>query len=474
MLNFNSVVTEVLLEGVNDAPKWLQDVMKKHAQLNLGPIDDAKYNAILAVAFRPIQNRIKTAEWKSVENAWRILDAIELYKEQTGQTGLKGTNRGILADDKEGKGQQIADGINQYTSAAQWQEPQASVVSSTYYAVKEEHDKMAKVALSTFNNKSVLETVKEIVKRRTNIFDRISNLKSISQPFTQLITDIFKTPAQYASGAKKVSSDYFNIVDSLYVTNIIEVAQYAKEFFKAEIAGKKVSPQDTDNTQNTNNTTTPKPNPTNPPPNAPPLPGSQNTQQTSSGPVPDSRLPSSYANVPITQGLNLFDTYLNSVLISETNILQKAASRVGQAISQSTVGRGAQALNRGVQRAGKALMKGERELRMTPQAKQRYEQYKKHLEQDQANFEAFLNGKVVKYKVINPETGQETGEVKDAGPYTVGYISQMNTPEAINLINALKKIAEYTSKGVGAGERLRHAGSAMGAAAGFGGAKLYG
>lgn len=455
MFSFNNIVANILLEAgpatgtaettgqtqgqpdpsaaqTTSNPKWLQDIINHHKKLGFSDIDSQMLDKILEVAFRQIQQRIADKQVEGVYDGVRILDAIERFKKLASPDKIiKGADLGreLLNNlDKQEFGNKIAADILKYQNGQQWI-PKDPMVSEAWGKMLEGHDKLAAVALGTFNNTSVLETVKQIVKRRTNIFERISHLKSLSQPFTNLITDIFKTPEAYSSGQKKVTSDFSNIVDSVYITDLIQVALAAKEFFAAEIASKKTQPVETTNNQNTTNQ-----------------------------PEADTRLPSAYRNIPITQSLNLFDTYLNSILISEVGVFKTAA----------------QAIGRGIQQAGKAITKNQRVAQASPQVQQRYQQYKQKLKQDQANYDAFLNGKQIQYKIVDPNTNQEGKDIGTAGPYTVGVISKIETSEAKNLINALKKIAQYTRKGVGAGERLKYAGQAMSALAGIGGAKLYG
>jgi hypothetical protein len=288
---------------------------------------------------------------------------------------------------------------------------------------------MAAVALQTFNNLSVLETVKQIVKRRTNILDRLANFKSLTQPFTNLITDIFKTPEPYSSGAKKVTSDFFNVVDSMYITSIIETAVAAKDFFKADVASKKVSPEQADDQNQTGNQNQQQ-NQTN----------NQNQQQTQTNNLIN-------PNQEFSDSLNLFDTYINSILVNEVGVLRTAANAIG----------------RGIQQAGKAIGKQGRLTQADPKVLQRYEQYKEKLKNDQANYDAFLNGKAIQYKIDDPSTGQESNNLGTAGPYTIGVISKIETTEAKNLVNALKKIAQYTRKGIGLGQAVSKTAGALGA-----------
>lgn len=454
MFDFTDIVSDVLLEldqvpgsppsagdtvQANDdseqsqtaaAPDWINKIIKKHTDLGFADIkyNDPLFRKIVQVVFRPNQNRIADKEVESVYDGVRILDTLERFKKQSNNPKQNDIATGIKSfTDEAEKGKDIASEIEKYQSSQQWV-PIDSGVSYAWGKLLQGHDKMAAVALQTYNKLSVLETVKQIVKKRTSITDRISSLKSLTQPFTNLITDVFKTPEPYSSGQKKVTSDFANIVDSLYVTDLISVALAAKELFKTEIGSKKL--QSTE-----------------------PETGNQNQQQTQTaqGGVPRTTAPrgssgvstrTTYGNV-VGDGLNLFDTYINSVLIQELGVLK-------------TIG---QAIGKGVQQVGKTA----KYIQASPEVKQRLGQVKQKLQQDQANYDAFINGKQIQYKTIDPKTGKDTETIGTTGPYTIEVISKMGTTEATNLVNALKKIAQYTRKGIGLGQAVSKTAGALGA-----------
>jgi hypothetical protein len=444
MFEFTDIVSDILLEAepqsqgtptgsspptgdqtVNNPafvpPQWLKDIITHHKTLGLSDVT-SELDKIIELAFRQIQNRIADKQVESVYDGVRVLDAIERFKKiASPDQVIKGGELGkqlIVDTQHQDIGKKIADEIKTYQNSQQWV-PRDPAISEAWGKLLQGQDKMAAVALQTFNNLSVLETVKQIVKRRTNILDRLANFKSLTQPFTNLITDIFKTPEPYSSGAKKVTSDFLNVVDSMYITSIIETAVAAKEFFKADVASKKVNPEQADDQNQTNN---------------------QNQQQTQTNNLIN-------PNQEFSDSLNLFDTYINSILVNEVGVLRTAANAIG----------------RGIQQAGKAIGKRGRLAQAGPEVQQRYQQFKEKLKNDQANYDAFLNGKAIQYKVVDPNTGQESSNLGTAGPYTIGVISKIETTEAKNLVNALKKIAQYTRKGIGLGQAVSKTAGALGA-----------
>jgi|GEM_PF-6990189 len=439
MFDFKDIVTDILLEeesvlpagdpaqtsNPSKAPDWINKILKKHTDLGFADIkyNDPLFQKIAQVVFRPNQNRIADKEVESVYDGVRILDALERFKKQSSNPKQNDFTVGIKSfTDEAKKGNDIASEIEKYQSGQQWA-PIDSGVSYAWGKLLQGHDKIAAVALQTYNKLSVLETVKQIVKKRTSITDRISSLKSLTQPFTNLITDIFKTPEPYSSGQKKVTSDFANIVDSLYVTDLISVALAAKELFKTEINSKKLQstePETGNQNQQQNQQQT----------------GNQNQQQTQTNNLinPDQKF---------SDSLNLFDTYYNSILIQELGVLK-------------TIG---QAIGKGIQQVGKTA----KYMQASPEVKQRLGQVKQKLQQDQANYDAFINGKQIQYKTIDPKTGKDTETIGTTGPYTLEVISKMGTTEATNLVNALKKIAQYTRKGIGLGQAVSKTAGALGA-----------
>ena len=76
--------------------------------------------------------------------------------------------------------------------------------------------------------------------------------------------------------------------------------------------------------------------------------------------------------------------------------------------------------------------------------------------------------------VTRNKTTTEEQQTTDPKMYTVGNIMQNPSNEAKRLIEELGKIAQYTKKKTGAGERLKYVGQAASALMGFSGQSLYG
>lgn len=413
MLNFDNVVIDILTEEpINTAsvqqpsaagttntssplqkPDWFKDVLDLHSKLFETDIpDDAKLRSIYAIATkRPSKNDVLP-----IIKYIRILDvlttiygtlpdrpkSLEQFYEQTKEAPI---------------GTEIYNKFKNLTSETKntW-DISNSLVRTAYNLALADADKSAAVALMTYKNLPVLETVKKIVAKRVSVADRILNLKSPTQPFTNLITDIFNNPEDYKAGRKKVSGDFFNIVDDLYVQNLFTVGLAAKEFYKSELARLQADEEE----------------------------GIEQAPEQEQ----------------VNAGLNLFDTYYDSILVSEIGAM--ALPTVAQNIGRNIRGIG-QAVAQGAKQGVKMLRRGER-LAKDPKYKQRYENLRKKINVDRAAYEAFLNGKPITY-----------GSGKTTGTYNIAYISQLDTPEAQNLINALKGIAEYIRKGVGAGQVVK-------------------
>ena len=458
MFSFSDTVASILLEAppVPGAkkPKWLEDIIKKHAALGLGDVDDNTYDRILAAVFRPNQNRFTDNELENTYNVRRIVDALEQYKQGTGDQ--KTLNRDIINSSEPGDlqvGNKIAQKIQAYSSSEQWK-LENPLTSSNYPRVEDKYDKMSAVALDTFSNKSIFDTVVEIVKRRTNVFDRISNLKSLTQPFANLILDIFRSPDEYIAGQKKVSADFFNIVDNLYVTSLFQIGKAAKDFYATQITRLKIEPtKESPDEQakrirsNVGRTQAGSQssgysqwaqNAGKPPSSSTQWTGTQGTT-TQTGP---GRTNTTYR--PVNSSLNYFEQLINVILLNEVGFAQ-------------TIAQGAQNFGSNIKTASQAVS--------SPQNRQLFMQIYKKVRADQANYTNFITNKPIQYKSVDSNTGKETGTTGHTDPnaYTIGEIKKMESPEARALIKALQSIANYTRKGVGAGQRLAGANQVLGA-----------
>jgi len=467
MFDFNNLVSNTLLKEQNQTPvvpDWLKNIIKKHSEI-YSDIKDTRLESLFNIANK--RPRPSAADLRNDIDAIRIIDILKRLADamdqipRTYEEFLNGLNDVKIAQ----MGVNINNEINSITAQtkANWSIKDITI-SNQYKIARADADKAAAAALSTYNSKSILEATKQIITKRTNLWDRIGKLKSPTQPFTNLITDIFRFPKEYMSGSKKVTSDFQEIVDGLYVQNLFRVGLAAKEFFAAELANLKM----TSNTQLSLKGETPEEMAKRIRANVGRSQAGNQSSRYSQWSQNAGRAPSTSSQWTGVQGtttpsgpgrttttydnLNYFEQLVNSILINEIGVL-------------STI-------SQGVQRGAKLLQQGER-LAQDPEYRRRYEDLKKRLKQDQANYDAFLTGKPIQYKKIDPTTQKETNETGTAGPYTVGTITNMETPEAVELITALRAIAEYVRKGVGTGERIQGAKQALQSIWDLSGHKLY-
>jgi hypothetical protein len=450
MLNFTNLVESYLIEGaVAGAPNWLNDIIKQHDNLFKTNISE---NDLQTAFNKSGPGYVAQQEIPNIQSFIRVIAVLNnLYKNsKTNKPSDLTTFYNTFGDINDPKATQniLTDTIKKFNDKSDWTIAKFdSDLADIYDKWLGVADQQAKVALQTYNNDYILPATQKIITKRTSFFDRIARLKSPTQPFTNLIVDVFKYPEEYISGTRKVTQDFPDIVDNLYITNLFNVGLAAKNFFAAEITRLKVE-NNTNNTQN------------NPPPQQQTNQQQRqlNQQQTTAGrnaprvSPPGSRgprptpTPSGAPPVPgqiQTAGLNLFDTYLNSVLIQE--------GPVGQAVQ----------FLRNVGGATKAAS-------LSP-IKQFPEVFKRVFK-DNANLMNFVTGRPVQYKRIDANGKEISGPngtgTTDPENYIIGNISKMETTEAVELIKALRSIAEYTRKGIGAGERLKYGQQALGALAG--------
>lgn len=423
MLDFDKIVNSLLLEqesNTEPTPQettnsietikkqpWFAILKNKHATLRFSKIDDTLENDIIQTSLR---NYLTEIDIQRVISGVRILDALE----QIFNTRKAGTNKVSYINTPEfaEAGTKIANAINSYTKADQWRIVDAEV-KKQYDKAKGTIDKQASIALDTYNNLSILEGVIQIVKRRTDVLSRAMNLKSITQPFASVITDIFKFPEQYLSGQKAISTDFSEMVDKLYASDIINIAVKAKDLYAAEIANLELSAQTASGT-NTNAAEI-----------------ARNAVGFESKTFSD-----------ITGDI----IYEYSTLETAKQGINKATKVTKRAINWAT----------------------------DPKYREKYNNLKKKIKQDTQNYLNFITNKPVQYKATTID-GEVSGEVKTTAPnlYTIGKIKNIETPEAIALITALRSIAQYNRTKPGTGERMAGAQQALQGVASFAGAKLY-
>jgi hypothetical protein len=452
MFSFNKAVIGVLTEQEQDTnttqvPEWVKTVIDKHNKLfntNLPP-----ENGIPAGIYPFIQDR--NVAQKNMPAMQQYIHLIAFFRSLINQLPSRPPTVSAFytqlpdADNSEQK--KSAEKINTLAKKDDWKiEEYDAPTAKAYDSWLDEANKLASAALQTYNGDSILGATQKIITKRTSVWDRISRLKSPTQPFTNLIVDVFKYPEEYAAGRRKVTQDFPDIVDDLYVQNLFRVGLAAKNFFATEIARLKTSSPQTNNQNQQQAGQQPQT------PAAAPTTTNTGGVTRTTAPVGSSGVATRTTYGNVNAGLNLFNTYLNSILIQEGpigNFVQTARNWAG------------------AQKAGMKTAVQQKD----PKA---FKQVRDKVYQDNTNYMNFVTGKPVQYKYVDSDN-KDTGGMGATDPkeYTVGKISEMKTQEAINLINALRDIAQYTKKGVGAGARLKYANQAAGALASAAGAKLY-
>lgn len=463
-IDFRDLVSDILVEQdpspvtqqLATPPNWFTDAISayKSRQGTEYPVDDNKLQNIFSVAIkRPSQSDVKQIGLpyihihELIHDTWKALDGhskinkwneylTELVENKTTVAAQK------IATDLTARWKQQQGGMNK-------EDIISGEFNNLYDKNINEIASLGEKALQgdgELSNSSVIDAVQKIVNRRIGVFTRMAKLKSPKQPFTILINDIFKTPELYLTGSKKYSSD-FAAVDKLYISDLIKVAIAAKEFYADEVVKLKTQPpeQSPDDPQGR-------------------LPGFENTS------------------------LNLYDTFVNSVLVE---MALRSNAQVGRDIAS-----GAQAPVRvmGTKYPGGPFSSQEYNRQFDDklrQAGQEPESYRnqeigqepsqqqasktintsiiKQLEdkalQDIPNRIRFLTGMPVQYLVVD-ETGKDTqqkGVIDSSKEYNIGNILKINSTKSQNLINALGSIAQYSKTRLGAGEMASRTAGALGA-----------
>lgn len=435
MFNFKDLVSDILLEGIDDpnAPNWLKEIIKKHDSLFKTNISQDN----LQTAFNKSgPGYVAQQEIPNVQTFIRLIAILNyLYKNsKTSKPSNLETFYTTFKDDNNPKATQniLTNTIRNFNNKSDWTIAKFdSDLADIYDKWLGVADQQAKVALETYNNDYILPTTQKIITKRVNFFDRLARLKSPTQPFTNLIVDIFKYPEEYISGRRKVTQDFPDIVDDLYITSVFQVGLAAKKFFASELARLKTEQTNTNQTE----------------------PETAQTQQTKQTEI-DSRLPAAYRSIPVNQSLNLFDAFYNSILLQEGPMDILSKFKPGNIAQKAKI-------------VGAAAKAGT----LNPKA---FKQAYNKVYNDLNNYMNFITGKPVQYKRIDAQEKEVGIGTTVPENYTIGSISKMETPEAIDLIKALRSIAQYTRKKTGTGERLKYAQQAMSAVTGLAGHSLYG
>jgi hypothetical protein len=245
MFNFKQLVESLLivevfnpsiLDGVLNQTKttqneWLYKLLKLHSNLFPSiPIDATILTNCFSRALGSYNAKPKANILRDVAPLERIYDVLYTVVQQT-KSKFQATTIADFANNSDVKnsGEAIYSSI---PSNGPWELKNPDVINA-YNALMNERDLLAKAALETYFKKSILQTVNEAVKKRTDVFSRLSVVRTpFGQPFANLLKDALINPEQYASGNKKVTDDFKQIVDDLYFKQIITVGLAAKDFFK--------------------------------------------------------------------------------------------------------------------------------------------------------------------------------------------------------------------------------------------------
>lgn len=393
MVNFGQLVESVLLkEAIVGVPEWFNKLLVKHKEL----FDVAITDEDLTDFFNLLDD-VKISETEGLKdlNKIRILDVMKSFYDSMAPkpTNLNEFKQDITTNTSVYE-KKITSLLNlNKQNRLNWKVSNPKILDLKTRTEKLAGQKGADTLASEYGNDFIIPAVQRIVKKRVDFFTRITKLKSPTTPFTNLITDVFKYPQQYKSGAKKYTSD-FEEIDKFYIDNLIDIALAAQDFYTAEMAQLKLAQE-------------------------------------------------------VNASLNLFDLMvgdvLNEILDQFGNPIQSNQSNNNQPTQPQTAPK-------------EVVDKIKQELLSEPQI------------QNKLNF--YL-GKSVAYNLTDLDgTDKETTKQTDPENYKINQLQK--NPRAKNLIQSLSRVAEYTKKKPGAGERMKQLGSAADATMAAMGVKLYG
>ena len=415
--------------------QWINELIKKYNELYSSKGDIVKEEDLAKLWPLVVKDYITDDEIISIgiERA-KILDILkEIYNSFTGKKPNDFVDLVNNADAK--KTTDIVNRLKAVKTPEDWSMKNGDVIRA-YNIARSGADRASAVALETFNQSTIFNTVQEIVKRRTNAFDAISVLKSPTTPFKSLLQDIFKVPEQYLSGQKKITSDWSNIVDGLYVTTICNIALATKDLYRSLIK----------------------------PPEEVPEPQV----------APDGKLIIKTKKTPIDGDVVVVNkgkpnqkeymyekgkwvSYNETTKTWDTDV-KRSASRAYQRQNVNA------SLNIFADLVNSVLLENEAvATSVQPQPVQA-----KDYSKDEAAYTNFyLNGTL-------PDDVAKSKDVNGKPViYNIKTISELITPEAQKLIASLRNIAHYEKQKPGTGERMAGAQQALQGVASFAGAKLY-
>jgi hypothetical protein len=413
MVIFNNIVNLVLEAVIPGTPDWFNEVLTKHESLS--PKSPKTTESDLEKNFFPLLDEPNIPE-QSLLNIYanrRILDFLQtLYDSMTSQPKDWNTFKTNLSQlDKMGSAYNIQ--TKSYKDISEWGITNDKIQKSLQ-ATEKLADSKSEVALATYADESILGAVQAMINKRVDFFTRVAKLKSPTTPFTNLIKDVFSYPEAYLSGAKKYTSD-FEGIDNFYISNLIDIALAAKNFFISELTKLKLSQIQNAGLNLTDLIMGQILN------EQPSFRGGATT--TASGiVVPAGFTPAPTRTTPTTSNNKI-----------DRNIIQKVRTEIAPNI-----------ISRLDFLAGKPV---------------------KYNLIDPSTGEEKTP---VVTKTINPNQ-YSIGEILNLSKQPGN-----KNPEAVKLINALKAVSQHIKKKPGAGERMSQLGQGLGALASAAGVKLYG
>lgn len=240
-IDFKALVENLIFEvaTIPNVPpgNWVYDLINEHENMFLGSTTTSDFNKkfdnclsqIFRTPLRPSKNSVKPC--LPLERIYDVF--VQIAKTPTVYSNLKNLSKTTFFADSEveKEGKRILQNIIQQQ---QWElgDPE---VKYAYDALIAENELLAKAALETYFDKSIIETVNQVVKKRTDIFSRLSVIRNpFGSPFLNLIKDALLNPEQYASGNKKITGDFKQIVDDLYFNQVLKIGLTAKNLFKSK------------------------------------------------------------------------------------------------------------------------------------------------------------------------------------------------------------------------------------------------
>jgi hypothetical protein len=416
MVNFDTLVEKVLLNeaGVVGVPDWFQKIINKHRELfgiDITDEDISDFFDLLDDA------RISETDGLKNYNKIRILDFMKTFYDSMNPKP-KDVNefKNLLTNNTNFANLPLVKKILLLnpTTKSQWELTNKNIADLKVRSETSAGQKGADALQNEYGNDFIIPAVQKIINKRIGFFTRVAKLKSPTTPFANLINDVFKNPEQYESGAKRFTSD-FEAVDKFYIDNLIEIAKAAKQFYASEMARIKLSPEQ------------------------------------------------------LGGFLESFTMWVDDILNEAplTSALQAGLARANQISSQPVQQQPADknqvlrniAASRTARQASNFNNK-----QISPQVTKDLKQ--KEL-QDIPNRILYFSGQPIKFKkfkVVNANKIEETDKEITITPLKVSQISQLKTPEATALSQALSKVAEYTKSRMGAGELIKKTGQALAAA----------